>query len=54
MRSEYGGFLEKLKLSEGSKSAVLLYEVSTIQKEINGINDLGTKFYELTNMSNLA
>lgn len=50
VRSEYSGILERLRNHEGSKLATLTHEVSLVQRELDTINDLGNKFFELTNM----
>ena len=50
VRSEYSGILERLRNHEGNKLATLTHEVSLVQRELDTINDLGNKFFELTNM----
>ena len=50
IRSEYSGILERLKNHEGVKLATLTHEVSLVQRQLDTINDLGNKFFELTNM----
>lgn len=50
IRSEYAGILERLRNYEGSKMAVLTHEVSLVQRELDTINDLGNRFFELTSM----
>lgn len=45
IRSEYGGYLERLKSSEGTKLTVLSHEMSVLQRDVDSINELGNKFF---------
>lgn len=39
-----------MKSSEGTKLTVLSHEMSVLQRDVDSINELGNKFFELTNL----
>ncbi|KAM3142964.1 hypothetical protein pb186bvf_005027 [Paramecium bursaria] len=46
-RAEFGGVLERLKSSEGSKLALLHHEITELQRDLDQINEIGSQFYDL-------
>ena len=48
LKAEFARMLEQLKDAEGSKVAVLLHDVATLQKEVDKIDDLTSYVERLT------
>lgn len=48
IKNEYGGILERLNSTEGTKLAILQHDLSEIQKDVNRIDDILKALDELT------
>lgn len=53
IKNEYGGILERLNSAQGTKLAILLNDLSEIQKDVNRIDDILRTLDELANPTNM-
>ena len=52
IKAEFSKVLDKLRMTEGGKTAILLHNLSGLQKEVDKIDDVGALVFDLTKDQN--